>query len=50
MVTQSGEAVIFRLVIMSVPALLVWRFANKAGEENGNLRILEPLPATSVHA
>lgn len=50
MITQSGEAVIFRLVIMSVPALLVWRISNKAGEQNGNLRILEPLPDTSVHA
>jgi hypothetical protein len=30
-VTQSGEAIISRSVILSVPALLVWRRARKAG-------------------
>ncbi len=48
LVTQSGEAVIFRLVIMSVPALLVWRKAIKAAEAAGNFRV-EPDSVPALH-
>jgi hypothetical protein len=40
-VTQSGEAVISRFVILSVPALIVWRRAQKNGR-------LVPVGAASV--
>lgn len=51
LITQSGEAVIFRLVIMSLPAYYVWRKANQAGaREVDAYGYLEDAPATSVHA
>lgn len=51
-VTQSGEAVISRSVILSVPSILVWKFSRKPGEyvtvEEGAREI--PLAGSVQHA
>lgn len=47
MVTQSGEAVIFRLLLLSIPCAMIWHRAIKKGRtlpQAGQIAILTPVP------